>query len=53
MQETKEAPPLPRRAKYGSKVYEVLHYAGEGCFVLLDYDGTRLTVHRRKLVFIK
>jgi hypothetical protein len=47
------APPIPRRARYGSKIYEVLHYAGNNCFVLLDRDGVRLTVPRRRLVFIK
>ena len=43
---------IPKRARYGSRIYDVLHYAGRGCFVLRDGDA-RVTVPRTRLTFIK
>lgn len=56
MQETPKAitaTPCPvKRARYEEQVYEVLYSTG-GCVVLCSPNGTRVTVPRRKLVFIK
>lgn len=44
---------IPRYAIYRNRKMRVLEYLGEGKFLLLDKDDSKLQVHRDRITLVK